>query len=95
MFTGSDQYPSKAYGVYLRSGKANYRTVYEKPDGWKITYGCVGTSRGGDTDAWYVTSNGKSSGAVLYAPYKVTCPSDSPKWWYKEKTEDVGWSATR
>ena len=59
-----------------------------------MTYGCVENAKGGDTDAWYVTNTGVSSGAVFYSPYKVTCPSDSTNWWYKEKAATVEWSTT-
>eukprot|EP00092_Neocalanus_flemingeri_P012058 GFUD01013001.1.p1 GENE.GFUD01013001.1~~GFUD01013001.1.p1 ORF type:complete len:214 (-),score=56.24 GFUD01013001.1:198-788(-) len=89
---GTDEYPSEAYGVYRREGNANYRSVYSKPGGWKITYGCQENAKGGDTDAWYVTNTGKSSGAVFYSAYKTICPSDNTNWWYKEKAGDAEWT---
>eukprot|EP00092_Neocalanus_flemingeri_P019390 GFUD01021004.1.p1 GENE.GFUD01021004.1~~GFUD01021004.1.p1 ORF type:complete len:198 (-),score=33.03 GFUD01021004.1:355-948(-) len=89
---GTNDYPSEAYGVYRREGNANYRTVYSKPGGWKMTYGCQENAKGGDTDAWFVTNTGSSSGAVFYSPYKTTCPSDNTNWWYKEKSSDTDWT---
>ena len=68
------------FGVYSRSGNANIKAKYTKAGGWILRYGCVGDAQGGDADAWYVTKNGESSGAVLYSPYKVKCPSNTRKW---------------
>ena len=80
-FYSDDAFPSGVFGVYRRSGNANYRTKYTKAGGWMIKYGCVGDAQGGDSDAWFVTKDGESSGAVLYSPYQVTCPSDTKNWW--------------
>ena len=69
--------------MYGRSGKANLRNMYTKAGGWMIKYGCVEDAVGGDAYAWFVTKDGESSGAVLYSPYQVTCPSDTGNWWVR------------
>eukprot|EP00091_Calanus_sinicus_P015522 TRINITY_DN3385_c0_g1_i2.p1 TRINITY_DN3385_c0_g1~~TRINITY_DN3385_c0_g1_i2.p1 ORF type:complete len:180 (-),score=32.40 TRINITY_DN3385_c0_g1_i2:86-625(-) len=78
---GNDAFPPGVFGVYSRYGNANFRTKYTKAGGWMIKYGCVEDAKGGETDAWYVTNDEESSGAVLYSPYKVTCPSDTKNYW--------------
>ena len=73
----------------------NYRTVYMNRNGWKLMYGCIENAHGGDTDAWFVTNTGDFSGAVLYAPEKVTCPNEGKFWWYKRNSRDLDWTPTR
>ena len=81
-FYSDDAFPSGVFGVYRRSGNANYmyRTKYTKAGGCMINYGCVEDEVGGDADAWFVTKDGESSGAVLYSPYQVICPTDTGNW---------------
>ena len=60
-FVGHDAFPSSVFGVYRRSGNANFRTKYTKPGGWMIKYGCMGN---GESDAWFVTNTEASSDQV-------------------------------
>ena len=94
-FVGHDAFPSGVFGVYRRSGNANFRTKYTKLGGWMIKYGCMGDANSGEADAWFVTNNEASGGAVLYSPYKVTCPSDTTNWWVRaEGKQGNEWTTT-
>merc|ERR1719154_58989 len=92
-YEGATQFPSGVFGIYSRFGNANARSKYTKAGGWMISYGCVGDAKGGEVDSWHVSNTGSSSGAVIYSPYKVTCPSDTRNWWARGEA-GAEWSTT-
>ena len=56
--------------------------------GWKVD------GDDGDRDAWYVTKNGESSGAIIYSQYEVTCPSDSERFRFARMSPGIEWQMT-